>query len=595
MTQHRKMFAVAVFCAVAVFGATTMSACSTDSITSAYWGHNDQRDFNEYGLMLRDAGSTNATCASNAAVKLNAKLALGESTDGANYNAKWQGFLGGAYVTLVLATGMEAGGHGNLFTELDQRLLKVANAYQFHFALDAFGNELDPCGIEAFDVTAGKTTKHRSRRGNSCMDDHTIAVSGFGWVAAYLRASGRSYTTARAAAIDHTHKSLQTYDSICVHSPSTYSSALMSDAEPEICNGSISLLGTSDYRLISLNHGNQTPAYGFGLLTSMAAGFRGLQAAQVEVTELTTDDKKVLRYLWQEAKDHTDSTTGVFHNHSPNSNGDCYNVANPVTGNRVLAGNWGCEDEQLFWGDTTESFSGNSTGDTLSGSSGYRGYKAKWYPLAQFYTDYGLTKGDGTGWGFNSSEDSFFTSDEFFGPARRETYLTLAYDWYINASPQLTGGSEFRMAVKTYNGNYFTATSGGGSSMYATNTNKDDAYSTFRLLDQNGALLHDGDPVVLRITTGGTNYFATAVSGGGGTVNVNYTGTPGSNETFTIHKVSDMANSPGTMLNDGDKFALQANNGNYVVAENGGGGIVNANRTTIGPWETFTYTKTEGN
>ncbi len=38
-------------------------------------------------------------------------------------------------------------------------------------------------------------------------------------------------------------------------------------------------------------------------------------------------------------------------------------------------------------------------------------------------------------------------------------------------------------------------------------------------------------------------------------------------------------------------MALQAANGQYVVAEGGGGGAgsgsVNANRSAIGPWETF--------
>jgi len=33
--------------------------------------------------------------------------------------------------------------------------------------------------------------------------------------------------------------------------------------------------------------------------------------------------------------------------------------------------------------------------------------------------------------------------------------------------------------------------------------------------------------------------------------------------------------------------ALQANNGMYFCAENGGGGDLNANRTAFGPWETF--------
>lgn len=38
---------------------------------------------------------------------------------------------------------------------------------------------------------------------------------------------------------------------------------------------------------------------------------------------------------------------------------------------------------------------------------------------------------------------------------------------------------------------------------------------------------------------------------------------------------------------DASHVALQASNGQYVVAEGGGGDVVNANRDAIGPWETF--------
>lgn len=36
------------------------------------------------------------------------------------------------------------------------------------------------------------------------------------------------------------------------------------------------------------------------------------------------------------------------------------------------------------------------------------------------------------------------------------------------------------------------------------------------------------------------------------------------------------------------RIAIRTQNGHYVVAENGGGGVVNANRTQIGIWEVFT-------
>ena len=43
----------------------------------------------------------------------------------------------------------------------------------------------------------------------------------------------------------------------------------------------------------------------------------------------------------------------------------------------------------------------------------------------------------------------------------------------------------------------------------------------------------------------------------------------------------------GGDLQDGDAIQLAAFNGQYVCAENGGGGVVNANRPAAQDWETF--------
>ena len=40
-------------------------------------------------------------------------------------------------------------------------------------------------------------------------------------------------------------------------------------------------------------------------------------------------------------------------------------------------------------------------------------------------------------------------------------------------------------------------------------------------------------------------------------------------------------------INSGDVVVLRTKNGQFIVAEDGGGGRVNANRTAIGPWEQF--------
>ena len=42
------------------------------------------------------------------------------------------------------------------------------------------------------------------------------------------------------------------------------------------------------------------------------------------------------------------------------------------------------------------------------------------------------------------------------------------------------------------------------------------------------------------------------------------------------------------------EVSFRSNNGQYVVAENGGGGIVNANRVAIGPWERFVIVDLNG-
>ena len=75
--------------------------------------------------------------------------------------------------------------------------------------------------------------------------------------------------------------------------------------------------------------------------------------------------------------------------------------------------------------------------------------------------------------------------------------------------------------------------------------------------------------------------YVVAEGGGGGVVNANRS-VASTWETFRLIPLG------------GANFALQASNGQYVVAEGGGGGEVNANRGAIGPWETFTMVNVTG-
>jgi len=81
--------------------------------------------------------------------------------------------------------------------------------------------------------------------------------------------------------------------------------------------------------------------------------------------------------------------------------------------------------------------------------------------------------------------------------------------------------------------------------------------------------------------------YVVAENGGGGVVNANRDAASGW-ETFSLSDVN------GGDLQDGDAITLTASNGQYFCAENGGGGAINANRATAQDWETFTLHRLAG-
>ncbi|WP_163994575.1 fascin domain-containing protein [Pyxidicoccus caerfyrddinensis] len=79
------------------------------------------------------------------------------------------------------------------------------------------------------------------------------------------------------------------------------------------------------------------------------------------------------------------------------------------------------------------------------------------------------------------------------------------------------------------------------------------------------------------------------ISSGGSGVTASPTA-PGDHETFRIWK---MAGTGLLTIGTGDTVALATldfGNPRYVVAEDGGGGPVNANRTSVDAWEQFIIT-----
>lgn len=108
------------------------------------------------------------------------------------------------------------------------------------------------------------------------------------------------------------------------------------------------------------------------------------------------------------------------------------------------------------------------------------------------------------------------------------------------------------------------------------------AWETFTLenITRTGGSLLSGDSVTLQTSFG---KFVVAEDGGGGVVLANRN-TPRAWETFIIRKVRGSGE-----IRHGDTVSFQANNRNYLAAVNGGGGEVLANGPAVGSWETFTF------
>jgi beta-glucanase (GH16 family) len=92
-------------------------------------------------------------------------------------------------------------------------------------------------------------------------------------------------------------------------------------------------------------------------------------------------------------------------------------------------------------------------------------------------------------------------------------------------------------------------------------------------------------PITLRTAVGGK--FVVAENGGGGDLNANRDAAS-TWETFTLFDLN------GGSLQSGDLVSLGTLNGHFVCAENGGGGAVNATRTDALDWETFRVVKLTG-
>jgi hypothetical protein len=134
------------------------------------------------------------------------------------------------------------------------------------------------------------------------------------------------------------------------------------------------------------------------------------------------------------------------------------------------------------------------------------------------------------------------------------------------------------VSLAASNGQYVSAENGGGGDVNANRT-AIGIWETFGIADVNGGTLNDGDSVAFQVLNGS---YLQAVNGGGQEMAAAGAAI-GPWETFILIDLDR----PGGVVQSGDAIALRSVNGYYCVAENGGGGTVNVNRTSIGSWETF--------
>jgi hypothetical protein len=133
---------------------------------------------------------------------------------------------------------------------------------------------------------------------------------------------------------------------------------------------------------------------------------------------------------------------------------------------------------------------------------------------------------------------------------------------------------------RTTNGQYFCAEAGGGREMTANRVSAG-PWETFSVeqLDQPGGPLLSGQRIALRTENG---HYVCAENGGGQELIANRTSV-GPWETFTIVH----ADLSGGEIGDNQDVILRVAGGQYCCAEGGGGREILADRSAIGPWETF--------
>ncbi|MFL5538262.1 MAG: hypothetical protein ACJ8J0_04690 [Longimicrobiaceae bacterium] len=224
---------------------------------------------NDFGRILADADNPN--CAANAASVLTDKLV---ATRTANYYWFGDDWLDGNYVAMVLAAADRIGTYGYMTPELDAELQWVASTFK------VLPEPLNGCGLDQTD---------------NCLDGNSAAAAGYGWIAAYRwrHNDPNGATAARNSAKSYIDAS---FASVCLRRVSL-------GVGPLCQNGEVTpaMVRTGEAQTWSWNLGFQFPAYGFGLVTSIAAAVLGIEGSG-EGYSMPQPDRDVAVGLFEETR-----------------------------------------------------------------------------------------------------------------------------------------------------------------------------------------------------------------------------------------------------------------------------------------------------
>jgi len=226
----------------------------------------------------------------------------------------FQGAFEGGHVALIFAAALMIGGHGDLDTQMDNALIRVRNSYNY--------TKNPNCGFYQ--------PKGWNNGGDTCMEEHALAATGYAWIAAYEMkrrgpASADPYALKASKLIDD---ALSTYDSICLNDPAvatnaatrgpcnidTNNATILYD---ELVQDGVSHM-TRAYPL-SFNR-EQNMTYGIGQLTIISAALVGLEEAASRKT-LTTSQQIIAAALLEEGQRKADPN-GYYFNGGAGSPGN---------------------------------------------------------------------------------------------------------------------------------------------------------------------------------------------------------------------------------------------------------------------------------